>query len=253
MLVIIIILIPVTQSNNNSVSYDDISKISKFDNGSTVYAGDQVIDKNNVNKYPTVSNLGYLFGQIGSGDLITSFFSVATGAVPIPATDIVVGNVTDGGVVEDFEGPGHIEITNNTIKVIAPDDLIYGYLTPYYQAVKTSTGVDIVNNKTILFNEYTNIKSSLIFSIALIALLVKSFVKFFIFIKASNPFPSLIVSPTHKLFAFFSALLTSETICSGVAVLFNKMQTTLDILKPSFLSAFIFILATSPKGLDLKL
>ena len=142
MLVIIIILIPVTQSNNNSVSYDDISKISKFDNGSTVYAGDQVIDKNNVNKYPTVSNLGYLFGQIGSGDLITSFFSVATGAVPIPATDIVVGNVTDGGVVEDFEGPGHIEITNNTIKVIAPDDLIYGYLTPYYQAVKTSTGVE---------------------------------------------------------------------------------------------------------------
>ena len=148
MLVIIIILIPVTQSNNNSVSYDDISKISKFDNGSTVYAGDQVIDKNNVNKYPTVSNLGYLFGQIGSGDLITSFFSVATGAVPIPATDIVVGNVTDGGVVEDFDGPGHIEITNNTIKGIAPDDLIYGYLTPYYQAVKTSTGVDIVNNKT---------------------------------------------------------------------------------------------------------
>ena len=148
MLVIIIILIPVTQSNNNSVSYDDISKISKFENGSTVYAGDQVIDKNNVNKYPIVSNLGYLLGQIGSGDLITSFFSVATGAVPIPTTDIAVGNVTSGGVVEDFEGPGHIEITNNTIKVIAPDDLIYGYLTPYYQAVKTSTGVDIVNNKT---------------------------------------------------------------------------------------------------------
>ena len=103
---------------------------------------------NNVNKYPLLSNLGYLSSQIGTGDLLSSFYSLATGVAPMPTTDITVGNVSTSGVVENFDGPGHIEISNNKINVIPPDDIIYGYLTPYYQAVKTSDGVDIINNKT---------------------------------------------------------------------------------------------------------
>ncbi len=139
---------PFSLFSNNTIDNSDITKISKYDNGTTVFAGDNVIDKNNIKKYPIVSNMGYLFKQIGEGELVDAFFSVATGCVPLPITDVVSGNVSNNGIVDDFEGPGHIEINNNKIEVISPDSIIYGYNTPYIQAVKTSDGIDIKNNKT---------------------------------------------------------------------------------------------------------
>ena len=49
--------------------HQNMSEISKYDNGSTVFTGDNVIDKNKINKYPIVSNLGSLTTQIAEGNI----------------------------------------------------------------------------------------------------------------------------------------------------------------------------------------
>ena len=52
-----------------------MSEIAKYENGSTVFAGDNVIDKNKIDKYPIVSNFGSLLTQIGDGEIVDAFFS----------------------------------------------------------------------------------------------------------------------------------------------------------------------------------
>ena len=51
--------------------HQNMSEISKYENGSTVFAGDNVIDKNKIDKYPIVSNLGSLITQILDGEIVT--------------------------------------------------------------------------------------------------------------------------------------------------------------------------------------
>ena len=70
-----------------------MSEIAKYENGSTVFAGDNVIDKNKIDKYPIVSNFGSLLTQIGDGEIVDAFFSIATGAVPTPSSELLYGNV----------------------------------------------------------------------------------------------------------------------------------------------------------------
>ena len=129
-----------------------MTEISKFDNGSTVFAGDNIIDKNKVDKFPIVSNLGALFEQIANGEIADAFFSVATGAVPTPPSTILFGNVSNDGVVEEFEGPGYVIVSDDNITVHSPGEVVYGFNTPYTQLVIVPDGIDIVNaknNKTI--------------------------------------------------------------------------------------------------------
>ena len=76
----------------------NMMEISKFDNGSTVFAGDNIIDKNKINKYPIVSNLGALGEQVANGEFADAFFAIATGAVPTPSSKILSGNVSNEGM-----------------------------------------------------------------------------------------------------------------------------------------------------------
>ena len=125
-----------------------MSEIAKYDNGSTVFAGDNVIDKNKIDKYPIISNFGSLLTQIGDGELADAFFSIATGAVPTPSSELLYGNVSSDGVVDDFEGPGYVVVDNDKITVNPPGDFVWGYNSPYLQAKIVPDGIDIFNNKT---------------------------------------------------------------------------------------------------------
>ena len=125
-----------------------MSEIAKYENGSTVFAGDNVIDKNKIDKYPIVSNFGSLLTQIGDGELVDAFFSIATGAVPTPSSELLYGNVSTDGVVDEFEGPGYVVVDNDKITVNPPGEFVWGYNSPYLQAKIVPDGIDIFNNKT---------------------------------------------------------------------------------------------------------
>ena len=125
-----------------------MDEISKFDNGSTVFAGDNLIDKNKLDKFPIVSNLGALGEQISAGQFADAFFSIATGAVPTPPSTILFGNVNTDGIVDEFEGPGYVTVDTNNITVHSPGEVVYGFNTPYTQLEIVPNGIDIVNAKT---------------------------------------------------------------------------------------------------------
>ena len=116
LIAILIVLAPFSLANTD-VSHMDIKQISKYDNGSTVFAGDELIDNTKVNKYPLAINLNYLGSQILSGDLIGGVFSIMTGTVPVPASELVSGNVSDNGLVADFNG-NYIATKNGKVGII---------------------------------------------------------------------------------------------------------------------------------------
>ena len=128
--------------------HQDMTEISKFDNGSTVFAGDNIIDKNKINKYPIVSNLGSVVEQVSNGEVADAFFSIATGAVPTPPSKILSGNVSNDGIVDDFEGPGYVTVDADKITVTPPGEVVYGFNTPYTQLEIVPDGIDIVNAKS---------------------------------------------------------------------------------------------------------
>ena len=131
-----------------STHHQDMAEISKFDNGSTVFAGDNIIDKNKINKYPIVSNLGSVGELISNGEFADAFFSIATGAVPTPPSKILSGNVSAEGIVDEFEGPGYVTVNSDKITVTPPGEVVYGFNTPYTQLEIVPTGIDVINVKT---------------------------------------------------------------------------------------------------------
>ena len=147
LIVIIVALIPISMATTK-VHHQNMSEIAKFDNGSTVFAGDNIIDKNKIDKYPIVSNLGSVVEQIENGDFADAFFSVATGAVPTPPSKLLAGNVSNDGIVDDFEGPGYVTVDNDKITVTPPGEVVFGFNTPYTQLEIVPDGIDVVNAKT---------------------------------------------------------------------------------------------------------
>ena len=146
--VIIIVLMPVSMAMGSTQNHQNMAEVSKFENGSTIFAGDNIIDKNKINKYPIISNVDDLSSQILSGQLTDAFFSISTGVVPTASSKIVSGNITDNGEVQGFKGPAYIDIENDKINVVKPGNFVYGFNTPYTQAVIVEGGLDIINNKT---------------------------------------------------------------------------------------------------------
>ncbi|MBR5503159.1 MAG: hypothetical protein IKV87_01740 [Methanobrevibacter sp.] len=146
--VIIIVLMPISMAMNSTENHQNMAEISKYDNGSTVFAGDNIIDKNKINKYPIISNVDGLVSQIAGGELVDSFFSVATGVVPTPASDLVTGNITKTGEVQGIKGPAYIDIEQDQINIIEAGDFVYGFNTPYTQLEIVEGGIDVINNKT---------------------------------------------------------------------------------------------------------
>lgn len=147
LIAILLVLAPFSLAHTD-VSKMDIKEISKNPNGTTVFAGDELIDNTKVNKYPIAININYLYSQFITGDIIGGLYSIVTGTVPVPASELVQGNVTNDGLVSNFEGPGFIEFKNNKIIVNSPNSTVWGYNEPYTRAVKTADGIDIVNIKT---------------------------------------------------------------------------------------------------------
>ncbi len=134
--------------NADNENTQNLMEVSKYDNGSTVFAGDNLIDKDKINRHPIVSNINYFTDQVANGDIADAFLSLATGTVPTPVSELVTANVSKSGEIEGFDGPGYVLIENNTINVVPPGEFVWGYNSPYTQAVIVEGGIDIINNRT---------------------------------------------------------------------------------------------------------
>jgi len=128
----------------------DVKRIAKYEMGATVLTGTDVINENNINKYPIISNLDYLVYQIKIIDIVGILQAITTGLVPLPISEFTKYGISDAGEAEGFIGPGILTTEDNRLVVKPPNNFVWGYKTPYTFGVKTEDGLAIVeNNETI--------------------------------------------------------------------------------------------------------
>jgi len=149
LIIIVLTISPFSVITENDISNENIAEVAKLKVGSTVLPGTDVIEHSNIRRYPTATNLRYLFDDIMQIDILGFFLSVSTGTVNIPIYELTEEGVSDSGLAA-VEGPGMLVIENKKISVKAPKNFLWGISVPYTYAVKTEDGLSIVeNNKTI--------------------------------------------------------------------------------------------------------
>ena len=118
--------------------------------GSTVLNGTNVVNDNNIRKVPLLYHPEYLVQYAIEQKYMQIFTSLVTGAVPTPIKDVTGGSISNNGIAQGFTGPGMLTVKGNKLAINPPNNFVWGYITAYTVAVKTSDGVELVqNNKTL--------------------------------------------------------------------------------------------------------
>lgn len=130
-------------------------------NGTTVVAGDLLIDQSKVIKVPLASNPMNILRPLKNRDIATVFNSIVTAAAP---NDMIKNNsyiTADGHISSKLQGPATIEVdANNKISVKAPTSMIWGHKLPYTIAVKDGDSIVLKQkNKTIKTVKETDINN----------------------------------------------------------------------------------------------
>lgn len=142
-------MLPFSFIGQNQVS-SNVNNVAKYELGTTVFAGEDVIDDSKINKYPIVTNIDYLYDRFKTLDFLGAFTAITTGAVPLPISELSAGGISDAGIAKGFSGPGVLTEENNKLIVKGPDNFVWGYKVPYTKAVRTEDGINIVEeNKTV--------------------------------------------------------------------------------------------------------
>lgn len=151
LLVVIFLLLPFSFMGEHEFS-GNVTEVSKYPLGKTVFVGESVVDESKIDKYPIVTNIDYLFNRLKVFDFSSVFISISTGVVPLPVYEFSSSGISDSGVATGFSGPGILTEENNKLIVKPPDNFVWGYKTPYTIAIKTEDGINIVEeNKTVKF------------------------------------------------------------------------------------------------------
>lgn len=146
---------------NTFTAHVDDSNSIMATNGSTVVAGDYLINRETIRKVPLASNPENMLRPIKNRDIETVATSLLTGAAP---RDVVRNNsyiIADGHISSNLQGPGKVIIdSDGKISVLAPTTMIWGYKIPYTTAVKSGDSIKLVQNnttiKTVQANEINN-------------------------------------------------------------------------------------------------
>ena len=159
LIIIICVMGPFSVLTVNDITDENLDDIAKLKVGSTVLNDTDVIEDSNIRRYPTVTNLGYVLEGITQINLIGVFLSLSTGTVNVPISQLVGEGISDSGIA-NVDGPGKLVIENKKISVKSPKNFLWGISVPYTYAVKTETGINIVENnkttKTVSGNDINN-------------------------------------------------------------------------------------------------
>lgn len=135
-------------------------EITSMEIGDTVLPGTDVVDDSKIRNVPVILHPQYLVDYAQDKRYMDVLRAILTGTVQTPIAELTSGSVSRYGIAQGFEGPGMLLVENNTLVVAAPDNFIWGFKTPYSYAVKTDTGIKIVeNNKTVKEISYDQINN----------------------------------------------------------------------------------------------
>ncbi len=118
--------------------------------GQSMFENQSILGQKDPIEVPLVSNLGFLPHQIAALDIQGLLITLSTGMVPMDFSSISSEGIDSYGNVVDVEGPGFLTFEGDKLAVKSPDNYVWGYSTPYKWLVKTDTGVDVVENGTVI-------------------------------------------------------------------------------------------------------
>ncbi|MDP1552448.1 MAG: hypothetical protein Q8M06_05515 [Methanobacteriaceae archaeon] len=139
-------------------------EIASMSIGDTVLEGMDVVDDNKIRKVPFISHPTYIIEYAKDSRFLDILEALLTGVVRIPISKMTSSSVSRFGIAQGFEGPGILIVTGDKLEVKSPGTFVWGFKMPHTYAVKTSKGLDIMeNNKTIKTVAYDNINNDTIF------------------------------------------------------------------------------------------
>ncbi|RAP47592.1 MAG: hypothetical protein BZ136_06070 [Methanosphaera sp. rholeuAM74] len=132
-----------------------------FTNGSTVTAGDALLDTQNTKKIPLTSDPANIIRPLVTGQYLTVFTSLITGCAP---RDVIANDTfieSNGTVSSKLNGPGTVICdSEGKIMIQEPTSMIWGHKLPYTTAVKEGDTIKLVQNgsviKTLKASEISN-------------------------------------------------------------------------------------------------
>lgn len=139
-------------------------EIASMSIGDTVLEGMDVVDDNKIRKVPFISQPTYIIEYAKDSKFLDILETLLTGVIRTPISQMTSSSVSRFGMAQGFEGPGILMVTEDKLEVQSPGTFVWGFKMPHTYAVKTSKGLDIMeNNKTIKTVAYDNINNDTVF------------------------------------------------------------------------------------------
>ncbi len=136
--------------NHTAYTGESFAKDYNLPIGQSMFEGDSILGENQSIQVPLLGNLPFMAHQIKSLDLQGILITLTTGTVPFDFTTISTEGIDSYGKAQGFEGPGYLTYEGNQLAVKAPHTYVWGYSAPYKILTKTSDGVDVVENGTVV-------------------------------------------------------------------------------------------------------
>ncbi|AMD17543.1 hypothetical protein TL18_05615 [Methanobrevibacter sp. YE315] len=118
--------------------------------GQSMFENDSILGTRDPIELPFLASPGSIIHQILALDLQGILMSLSTGFVPMDFSSISGSGIDSYGHVANVEGPGFLTFEGDKLAVKAPDNYVWGYSDTYKYLNKTETGVDIVENGTVI-------------------------------------------------------------------------------------------------------
>ena len=151
-LIVLSILFVVYSATTDATSYTAQSIANEYNLpiGQSMFENQSILGQQDPIRVPLLSNIGFSLHEITAFDIQGLLMTMTTGLVPFDFSTISGEGIDSYGNVVDVEGPGFLTYAGDKLVVKSPDNYVWGYSTPYKWLVKTSTGVDVVENGTVI-------------------------------------------------------------------------------------------------------
>jgi len=148
--VVCIMLFAFSFVNHTSFTGKSFAEAYGLPIGQSMFDGDSILDDKTPIEVPLLGNPLFIVHEITTLDLKGLLLTLTTGYVPFDYSTISSEGIDSYGNARGFEGPGYLTLDGDKLAVKAPDNYIWGYSSPYKVLTKTNSGVDVVENGTVV-------------------------------------------------------------------------------------------------------
>lgn len=136
--------------NHTNYTGEYIAEAYDLPIGQSMFEGDSILGENESVQVPLLGNVQFIAHQVTSLDLSGILMTLTTGVVPFDFATISSEGIDSYGNAYGFEGPGYLTYEGNQLAVKGPHTYVWGYSAPYKILTKTSDGMDVVENGTVV-------------------------------------------------------------------------------------------------------